>query len=50
MKVTHFIIWLGTSGVELMLKHLDEGVNNRAGMQYSIISLTKLCLVGKQLQ
>lgn len=50
MKITHIIIGLGVGGAELMLKRLVEGLNGKDGMQHSIISLTELGLVGKQLQ
>lgn len=50
MKITHIIIGLGIGGAELMLKRLVEGLNGKEGMQHSIISLTELGPVGKQLQ
>lgn len=50
MKIIHIIIGLGIGGAELMLKRLVEGLNDKDGMQHSIISLTELGPVGKQLQ
>lgn len=50
MKITHVIIGLGVGGAELMLKRLVEGLNGQEGMQHSVISLTELGIIGRQLQ
>ncbi len=50
MKITHVIIGLGIGGAELMLQRLVEGLNGEDGMEHSVISLTDLGPVGKQLQ
>lgn len=49
MKIIHVVIGLGIGGAELMLKRLVEGLNGQDGMQHSVISLTDLGPVGKQL-
>lgn len=49
MKVTHIIVALDVGGAELMLKRLVEELNNRDGMQHSIISLKNLGPVANQL-
>lgn len=50
MKITHVIIGLGIGGAELMLKRLVEGLNGKDGMEHSVISLTEVGPVGKQLK
>lgn len=50
MKITHVIIGLGIGGAELMLKRLVEGLNVKDCMQHTVISLTDLGPVGRQLQ
>lgn len=50
MKIAHVIIGLNIGGAELALKRLVEGLNNPEGMRHSVISLTELGVVGKQLQ
>lgn len=49
-KILHIIIGLNVGGAELMLKRLVEGLDGKDGMQHSVISLTDLGPVGKQLQ
>jgi len=49
-SVVHIIIGLNVGGAELMLKRLAEGLSEKHGMQHSVISLTELGPIGKQLQ
>lgn len=49
-KVVHIIIGLNVGGAELMLKRLVEGLNGKNSMQHSVISLTDIGPVGKQLE
>lgn len=49
LKITHIIIGLNVGGAELMLKRLVEGTQSPGQVRHSIISLTDLGTVGKQL-
>ncbi len=50
MKVTHVIVGLNVGGAELMLKRLVKELNKKNSIQHSVISLTDLGVIGKQLQ
>lgn len=49
MKITHVIIGLNIGGAELMLKRLIDGTESQRGVKHSIISLTDLGVLGKEL-
>lgn len=50
IKILHIIIGLDIGGAELMLKRLAESHQGNAKFQHTVISLTDIGKVGKQLQ
>lgn len=50
MRVSHVIVGLGVGGAELMLKRLIESHRFSLLFQHTVITLTSLGVVGKQLQ